>query len=77
MGIKKPIITGPGNTTGEDIPNGAQTATQSDMEAELGESAKAQVMPVEWRHLIRRPAKLTGTRHELCVGSPSDLVWVA
>jgi hypothetical protein len=40
------------------------------MEAELGESAKAQVMPVEWRHLIRRPAKLTGTRHELCGGEP-------
>jgi hypothetical protein len=33
----KPIITGLGNPTGEDIPNGAQTATQSDMGAELGE----------------------------------------
>jgi hypothetical protein len=30
-------------------------------------------------HLIRKPAKLTGTRHELCTcgGSPPDLVWVA
>ena len=37
-GYKKPIITGAGNPTGEDIPNGAQTATQSDMGAELGES---------------------------------------
>jgi hypothetical protein len=36
--IKKPVITGLGNPTDEDIPNGAQTATQSDMGAELGES---------------------------------------
>jgi hypothetical protein len=35
---KKPIITGPGNPTGEDIPHGAQTATHSDMGAGLGES---------------------------------------
>jgi hypothetical protein len=34
--------------------------------------AKAQVMPMKWRHLIRRPAKLTGTRHELCTwGDPT------
>jgi hypothetical protein len=38
MGIKKPIITGLGNLTGEDFPNGAQTATPSDMGAELGDS---------------------------------------
>jgi hypothetical protein len=29
-------------------------------------------------HLIRKPAKLTGARHELCTwGEPPDLVWVA
>jgi hypothetical protein len=38
MRTKKLITTGLGNPTGEDIPNGAQTATQSDMGAELGES---------------------------------------
>jgi hypothetical protein len=32
------MITGAGNPTREDIPNGAQTATQSDMGADLGES---------------------------------------
>jgi hypothetical protein len=43
-GLGKPVITGAGNPTaptGEDIrisQNGAQTATQSDMGAELGES---------------------------------------
>jgi hypothetical protein len=67
MGIKSRLSPGlaTGNPTGEDIPNGAQTATQSDMGADLGES-KAQVMPAKWRHVIRRPAELTGTRHELC-----------
>jgi hypothetical protein len=35
---KKTRIAGPGNPTGEDIPNGAQTATQSDMGADLDES---------------------------------------
>jgi hypothetical protein len=35
--ITKPITAGPGNPTGENIPNGAQTATQSDMGADLGE----------------------------------------
>jgi hypothetical protein len=34
----KPIITGAGNPTGEDIPKSAQTATQSDMGVDLGES---------------------------------------
>jgi hypothetical protein len=59
-------ITGAGNPTGEDIPNGAQTATQSDMGADLGESPGHATEVLKWRHLIRRPAKLTGTRHELC-----------
>jgi hypothetical protein len=27
----------------------------------------AQVMLMQWRHLIRKPAKLTGTRRELCI----------
>jgi hypothetical protein len=27
---------------------------------------------MKWRHLIRKPAKLTGTRHELCTwGEPT------
>jgi hypothetical protein len=34
--------------------------------------ARAQDMAVERRHLIRRPAKLTGPRHELCTwGEPT------
>jgi hypothetical protein len=27
---------------------------------------------MKWRHLLRKPAKLTGTRHELCTwGEPT------
>ena len=36
---KEPVITGAGNPMGEDIPNGAQMATQSDMGADQGESS--------------------------------------
>jgi hypothetical protein len=56
--------------TGRKSPNGAQTATQSDMGAVLGESPGHAKM--KWRHLVRKPAKLTGTRRELCTwGEPT------
>jgi hypothetical protein len=46
-------------------------ATQSGIGAELGESPGRGSEAVKWRQLIRRPAKLTGPRHELCTwGEP-------
>jgi hypothetical protein len=52
----------------------AQTALEyRPRKATLGRNwAQAQDMAVKRRHLIRRPAKLTGPRHELCTwGEPT------
>jgi hypothetical protein len=54
-------------------PHGAQSATQSDMGADLGESSGHMLM--KWRHLIRKPAKLTGTRRELCTWGEPTRTW--
>jgi hypothetical protein len=70
-GIKKPIIAGPGNPAVEDIPKRRANGYAKRHGGGPG-WAKAQVIPMKWGHLIRRPAKLTGTRHELCIwGEPT------
>jgi hypothetical protein len=54
----------------------AQTARNPPRKATWGRTwAKAQVMPMKWRHLIRKPAKLTGTRRELCTWGEPTRTW--
>jgi hypothetical protein len=73
FGIKKPIRHRGRHPAVGYIPNGAQSAAQSDIGADL---AKAQVALVKWRHLvIREPAKLTRSQARAMyvhVGSPPE-----
>jgi hypothetical protein len=64
-------MTGLDNPTGEDIPKRRTNGHAKRLWGETGRKPRTD-MAVKWRHLIRRPAKLTGPRHELCTwGEPA------
>jgi hypothetical protein len=63
VGVVAQLDTGAGTPWADT----SQTARKQPRKATwVRTGAEAQVLLMKWRHLVRKPAKLTGTRRELC-----------